>query len=102
VVVVAATVVANGGPLVLGDLGEVADHLLDRLVGPVGALERRVHLVHVGLVVLVMVDAHRRLVDVRLERAVVVGKGRDLVRHRSPFVVFAGATTLWAVGVGRV
>src|SRR3954452_19362530 len=32
--------------------------------------------------VLVVVDAHRLLVDVRLERVVVVGQRRDFVRHR--------------------
>ena len=58
-----------------------AHHVLDRLVGPVGALERGVDLVHVGLVVLVVVHLHRGLVDVRLERVVVVGEGGYLVRH---------------------
>ena len=74
----AAAVVADGRALVVGDLRQVGDDVLDRLVRPVGALERGVYLVHVGLVVLVVVDAHRRLVDVRLERVVVVGEGRDL------------------------
>src|SRR5439155_26014248 len=47
----------------------------------VGVRERRVRLVHIGLVVLVVVDAHRLLVDVRLERAVVVGKRWNLESH---------------------
>ena len=42
-----------------------------------------VEIVHVGLVVLVVVDAHRLLVDVRLERVVVVWKVGYLVRHAS-------------------
>jgi hypothetical protein len=29
-----------------------------------------------------VMDAHRRLVDVRLKRVVVVGEGRNCVRHR--------------------
>jgi hypothetical protein len=81
VVVVAARVVAHRRPLVLGDLVEVAEHLLDGLVRPVGAVERLVRVVHVGLVVFVVVDLHRLLVDVRLERVVVVRQGRNLVGH---------------------
>jgi hypothetical protein len=83
VVEVAAAVVADRRALVLGDLREVRDDLLDRLVGPVGALERGVHLVHVSLVVLVVMNPHRGFVDVRLEPRVVVGKRRYLVRHVS-------------------
>jgi hypothetical protein len=63
---VPAAVVANRRALVIGQVAEVRDHLFDGLVRPLGALERRVRLVHVGLVVLVVVDAHRGLVDVRL------------------------------------
>ena len=81
VVEVAAAVVADGRPLVVGDAVEAGQDLLDRPVGPVGPLERGVDLVHVGLVVLVVVDPHRLLVDVRLERAVVVGERWDGVRH---------------------
>jgi predicted ATPase with chaperone activity len=39
VVGVAAGVVAHGGALVLGQLVEVAQDLLDRLVGPLRAVE---------------------------------------------------------------
>ncbi len=87
VVEMAAAVVADGAALVVGKVREVGDHLLDRLVGPLGALERSVGLVHVGLVVLVVVHLHRCLVDVGLERVVSVGKVRYLVRHGSPFVL---------------
>ena len=59
-----AAVVADGAPLVLGERVEVLEHLLDRLVGPLGALQRRVDLVDVGLVVLVVMQVHRLLVDV--------------------------------------
>src|SRR4051812_49315914 len=81
----AAAVVADGRPLVVRDLGEVRDHALDRLVGELGPLERGVDLVHVGLVVLVVVDLHGLRVDVGLERVLGVGQVRNLVRHwKSP------------------
>jgi hypothetical protein len=78
-----AGVVADRRALVLGNLRQAREHVLDRPVGPVRSFEGRVGLVHVGLVVLVVVEAHRLLVDVRLERRVVVGQVRNLVRHRS-------------------
>ena len=71
---VAAGVVADRRLLVAGQAGEVAQHVLDLAVGPLGPLQGGVRFVDVGLVVLVVMDAHRRLVDVRLERVVVVGK----------------------------
>src|SRR4051812_38106886 len=83
---VAAGVVAHGGLLVVGQGLEVGEHVLDGLVGQRRALERSVRVVHVRLVVLVVVDAHRLLVDVRLERAVVIGKRRDLERHLRSFL----------------
>src|SRR5262249_1100984 len=43
-------------------------------VGELGPLQGAVRFVDVGLMVLVVVDAHRRLVDVGLERVVGVGK----------------------------
>ena len=81
VVVVAAGVVADRALLVAGQAGEVLQHLLDVAVGPLGALEGGVGFVDVGLVVLVVVDAHRRLVDVGLERVVGVGKIGNGERH---------------------
>ena len=81
VVGVAAGVVADGALLVGGERVEVLEDLVDVLVGPLRAFERGVRLVDVGLVVLVVVDAHRLLVDVRLERVVVVGKVRYFVSH---------------------
>jgi hypothetical protein len=94
VVVVPAAVVADGGRLVAQGV-EILEHFLDRLVRPVAALEGRVGLVHVGLVVLVVMQAHRCLVDVRLERVVPVGKGWDLVSHRG--LLCRKLTLLWAV-----
>ena len=64
-----------------------AQHFLDRRVLPFRPGERLVGLVHVGLVVLAVVDPHRLLVDVRLQGGVVVRQGRQLERHRaSPLV----------------
>ena len=67
--------------LVLGDLLEVADDVLDRRVRPLRALEGAVDPVDICLVVLVVMDPHRLLVDVRLERRIVVRQRRNGVRH---------------------
>ena len=78
----AAGVVANGGPNLLRQDLQVREHRLDGAVLPLGAGERLVGVVDVGLVMLVVVEMHRLLVDMRLERAVVVRERRDLVGHR--------------------
>jgi hypothetical protein len=83
-------VVADGGALALRDLREVRDDLLDGLVGPLGALEGAVHLVDVGLVVLVVMELHRGLVDGGLQRVVGVRKIGDGVRHVAPSDVRTG------------
>src|SRR4051794_9934039 len=100
VVGVTAGVVANRG-LLVAERGEVLQHLLDRLVGPLRALERGVGLVHIGLVVLVVVDAHRLLVDVRLERAVVVREVRYLECHDSLLASLAADFYQLRAGVYR-
>ena len=82
VVGVAAAVVADGRADGRGQRVEVGEHLLDVRVGPLGALERRVGLVDVGLVVLV-VGIRIVAVDVRLQGVVVVGKGGELEGARS-------------------
>jgi hypothetical protein len=64
---------------------EVREDLLDGLVREVGPFEGGVRVVDVGLVVLVVVDAHRLLVDVRLESPVVVGKRWDFEGHVRSF-----------------
>ena len=51
-----AAVVADGRLLVLGEGVEQGEHLLERLAVPLGAVERLVQVVDVGLVVLVVVD----------------------------------------------
>ena len=82
VVQMAATLVADGGALVLGDRIEVGDDVVDAAALVLGAGQRRVQLVHVGLVVLVVVEPHRLLVDVRFEGGIVVGQRGNLKRHR--------------------
>ena len=62
------------------------------LVCPLGSLESGVHLVDVSLVVLVVMNAHRRLVDVGLESVVLVGEGRYLERHLDLLRSFAVRT----------
>ena len=63
--------------------------LLDGPVLPLGAGQRGVRLVDIGLVVLAVVDLHRRRVDVGLQRVVRVGQIRQFERHvdSSPQVV---------------
>ena len=79
---VAARVVAHDGPDVVRQDLQVRQHLFDRAVRPLGPLEGLVGVVHVGLVVLVVMEVHRLLVDVWLERVVVVGQRRDFEGHR--------------------
>ena len=79
----AAGVVPHRPALVLGQLVEVAEDVLHGLVGPLGAVERLVGVVDVRLVMLVVVDLHRLLVDVRLESVVLVRKRRNLEGHRA-------------------
>jgi hypothetical protein len=62
--------------LVVGDDLDVREDGLHRTVRPLGAVERLVGVVDVRLVVLVVVNPHRLLVDVRLQRRVVVGQRR--------------------------
>jgi hypothetical protein len=88
VVGVAAGVVAHRR-LLVAEAGEVLEDLLHGLVRPLGSLQSGVRLVHVSLMVLVVMHAHRLLIDVRLQRAVVVGKVGYLVGHCSPFAMFA-------------
>jgi hypothetical protein len=88
VVVVAAGVVADRGLLVAGQGVEVAKNVLDVAVGPLGPLEGGVGFVDIRLVVFVVVDPHRRLVDVRLERVVGVRQVRHGESHRNSFSRF--------------
>jgi hypothetical protein len=80
---VAAAIVPHGGPSLLGQELEVVEDLLDRPVGPFGVVERGVQLLDVRRMVLVVVDSHRRFIDVWFESVVGVGKRRKFVRHLS-------------------
>ena len=64
---------------------DLREHALDGAVGPLGAVERLVRVVDVGLVVLAVVDLHRPRVDVRLQRGVVVRQCGKLEGH--PFLL---------------
>ena len=87
----ATRVVADGGPLLLGEQIELDEDLLHRLVRPLGSREGGVRVVDVRLVVLVVVEPHCLLVDRRLERSVAVRERRDLESHSlAPFVLFRG------------
>src|SRR5216683_3384657 len=82
VVRVAAGVVANHVPDVLGHFVDTPEQVFDRLYRQTGmSLERRVGVVHVGRVVLVVMDLHRPGVDVRLESIEPVGKRRNYKCH---------------------
>jgi hypothetical protein len=76
------TVVAHGGTNTLGHRAEVAEELLEAPGGEgVLALEGGVQVGDVGGVVLVVVDPHRLLVDVRLQRVVFIGQRRQREGH---------------------
>jgi hypothetical protein len=61
VVGVAAAVVANGGANFLGDLGQVADQVVNGFGGQIGMIgQGGVEVVDVGLVVLAVVDLFER------------------------------------------
>ncbi len=81
VVRVSASVVADGGALLLGDDLEARENAFDRSVHPFRSLERGVQIRDVGGVVAVVVDLHRHRVDVRLERVEVVRQWGDAVGH---------------------
>ena len=61
---------------------DAADQILGALLLQLGMLlQRGVQVVHVRRMMLVVVNLHRLLVDVRLERGVVVGQRRNCMRH---------------------
>ena len=75
----------DGGGEPSGSLGAAISSTfggLDGSAGPPRPLERLVGVVHVGLVMLVVVEPHRLLVDVGLERVICVGKRWDFEGHR--------------------
>jgi hypothetical protein len=71
------------GANLFGNLGQVADEVVDGLCGQLGVVgERGIEVVDVGLVVLVVVNLHRLGVDERFEGGVVVRKRCEFVSHR--------------------
>lgn len=81
VVGVAARIVAQGALLVGGHAVELLNELFDGQVGEFGAFERLVGVVHVGLVMLGVVNFHRAGVDMGLKRVVSVGQLGKSVSH---------------------
>ncbi|MCY1553838.1 hypothetical protein D9M68_903640 [compost metagenome] len=55
--------------------------VLDRQFGERAALQRRVQVVHVGLVVLAVVDLHGQRIDMRFQGGVAVRQLRQCMRH---------------------
>jgi len=77
---VAAAIVADGALLVGRQRAEALEDLDDGLVSPLGALEGGIGLVHVGLMVLVVVDPASSPRPIwRLERVVVGREGAETV-----------------------
>ena len=86
VVRVAAAVVADRGANVLRHGVDALQQILDALLLQLRVLfERRVQIRHVRRMMLVVMNPHRLLVDVRFERVVVVGKRWNCVRHADSF-----------------
>ncbi len=79
-----AGVVAYRTLLVGRQRPEAAQNILDVPISPFGARERRVCVVHIRLMVLVVMDPHRLLVDMRLEGVIGVGEGWNCVWHGAP------------------
>ena len=72
----------TGVRIASGRLSMPAEQLLQRFLLEIGMrLERRVQVLDVRVVVLVVVDPHRLLVDVRLQGVVGVGQGGKGERH---------------------
>src|SRR6476469_6698335 len=91
----AADVVAHGRPDLLGQRVEHGQHLLDGAVRVLGAGKRLVRVVDVGLVMLVVVEAHRLLVDGRFQRPVVGGKRGNLEGHAALLSSLLARLTGW-------
>ncbi len=77
----AAAVVAHDALQVFRQRLGLLDQLFHRQVGVFGAFQRSVDVVDVRLVMLGVVDFHRRCVDMRLERVVGVGQLGEGIGH---------------------
>ena len=89
VVHVAAAVIADDAANIFGNAGEIGNELLRRLLAEFRMLfNSAVEVGDVGLMVLIVMQLHGRLVDGRLESGVVVRKGRKFEGHgRYSFIV---------------
>ena len=77
----AATLVANGGAYLFGHRVQIGDEIVDGSGGKLRVVgHSRIQVVHVGLVMLVVVQMHGLGVDVWLERVVGVRKCRQSER----------------------
>ncbi len=82
VVGVPAAVVAHGTANAFGQQGQVGDQLLHGLAAVRRVLERGIQVVHIGLMVLGVVDLHGLRIDMGLQRVVGVAQGRQgVVAH---------------------
>src|SRR5271155_3576216 len=80
VVDVAAAVVADDGADILGNVVDVSQQVLGSVFAEFGVLlDGAIEVIDVGLVMLVVVEMHGLLVDVRLERGVVIGQWWNFV-----------------------
>ena len=79
-----AAVVADNRAHIFRNCGQIAHQLFRRLRSKLSVfVDRTVQVGHISLVMLVMVQLHRRLVDGRLEGGIVIGKGRKFKSHGS-------------------
>src|SRR5919197_4320588 len=97
-VVMTAAVVADGRADVLGDAVDPAQQVLERLLLQLGMLvERGVQVVDVCLMMLPVVDLHRRGVDVGLQRPEIVRQWRQGLRHGPLLGGLTGLAILYAL-----
>ncbi len=83
----AAALVADALLQVLRQGLDLAQQVVDGQVGVLGALDQRIEVVDVGLVVLGIVDLHRGRIHVRFQRVVSVGQlGQGVGHEDSPWV----------------
>ena len=72
---VSAAVVGDRLPDILGHAADVSEQFTDRLAQEVGVPGHGlVQIVHVSLVVEIVVNLHRFLIDVRLQRIIIIGQ----------------------------
>ena len=81
-------IVDNRGAQLLRQTSQLPQKTFHRLLGIGRAFQRGVQVVHIGLVVLAVVDLHGQRIDVRFQGIVGVRQGRQGVGHgNSPSVI---------------